>query len=117
MFALVSIVIAIGAEPLTRTRLRQSFATYVSPAPVFFCVLFLFASAASALVTGSDPHVVSNVGGKDAPVVVVMLDELPLGVLLTPDGRIHAQRFPGFAWLVPLSTWYPNTRTVAPWTN
>jgi hypothetical protein len=118
MYALVSIVIAVGAgTAYAHKDAAKTFATYVSPAPVLFCVLFLFASPVSALVTGSDPRAVSHVGGQDAPVVVVMLDELPLGVLLTPDGRIDAKRFPGFARLASLSTWYPKATTLAPWTN
>ena len=118
MFAVVSIAIAVGAgAAYARTNAAKTFATYVSPAPVLFCVLFLFVSPVSALVTGSEPRAVADVGGQDAPVVVVMLDELPLGMLLTPAGRIDAQRFPGFARLASLSTWYPNTSTVAPWTN
>jgi hypothetical protein len=118
MFALAGAAIAVGAgTAYARLAAVRTFATYLSPAPVLFCVLFLFTSPVSALVTGADPQAVSNVGGQDAPVMVVMLDELPLGVLLTPEGKIDAERFPGFARLASLSTWYPNATTLAPWTN
>jgi Sulfatase len=46
------------------------------------------------------------------PVVVVVLDEFPADALLGPDGRIDAERFPNFAELASISTWFPNGHTV-----
>ena len=46
------------------------------------------------------------------PVVVLVLDEFPADVLLRPDGRIDAARFPNFAALARISTWFPNGSTV-----
>ena len=45
----------------------------------------------------------------EAPVVVVVLDELPLVTLLDRDGGIDESLFPGFARLARMSTWYRNT--------
>ncbi|HEV2754929.1 MAG TPA: sulfatase-like hydrolase/transferase [Actinomycetota bacterium] len=45
----------------------------------------------------------------EAPVVLVVFDELPLATLLGRDGRIDARLFPGFAELQRRSTWYRNT--------
>src|ERR687897_263456 len=45
------------------------------------------------------------------PVVVVVFDELPTDDLLGPDGRIDAERFPNFAELASMSTWFPNGHT------
>ena len=45
------------------------------------------------------------------PVVVVVLDELPTDSLLGPGGRIDAERFPNFAELASMSTWFPNAHT------
>ncbi|MSO58930.1 MAG: hypothetical protein EXQ63_01215 [Ilumatobacteraceae bacterium] len=45
---------------------------------------------------------------EDISVVVVILDEAPLFPLLNADGNINALRFPGFAALADLSTWYRN---------
>ena len=59
----------------------------------------------------------AGVGGRDAPVVFLMLDEFPQGALLDTNGALDAKRFPGFARLVSVSTWYPGATTVAPWTN
>ena len=46
------------------------------------------------------------------PVVVVVFDEFPTDVLLGPDGRIDAERYPNFAELASMSTWFPNGHTI-----
>jgi hypothetical protein len=46
------------------------------------------------------------------PVIVVIFDEFPTDDLLRPDGKIDAQRFPNFARLAEMSTWFPNAYTV-----
>jgi hypothetical protein len=46
------------------------------------------------------------------PVVIVVFDEFPADALLRPDGRIDAERFPNFAALARISTWFPNAYTV-----
>ena len=46
------------------------------------------------------------------PVVVVVFDEFPTDDLLGPDGKIDAERFPNFAELASMSTWFPNGHTV-----
>ena len=46
------------------------------------------------------------------PVVIVVFDEFPTDDLLRPDGSIDAARFPNFAELASISTWFPNGYTV-----
>jgi Sulfatase len=46
------------------------------------------------------------------PVVVLVFDEFPADDLLGPDGQIDAERFPNFAQLASMSTWFPNGHTV-----
>src|ERR671917_1325499 len=46
------------------------------------------------------------------PVIVVVFDEFPTDSLLGPDGRIDAARYPNFARLASMSTWFPNGHTV-----
>ena len=46
------------------------------------------------------------------PVVFVVFDEFPADDLLRPDGSIDAERFPNFAELASISTWFPNGHTV-----
>lgn len=49
------------------------------------------------------------VGNKAVTVLQVIFDEFPLYPLLGSDGRINAERFPGFAELAKGSTWYRNS--------
>ena len=42
----------------------------------------------------------------------VVFDEFPADDLLRPDGSIDAERFPNFARLASISTWFPNATTV-----
>ena len=42
----------------------------------------------------------------------VVFDEFPADDLLRPDGTIDAERFPNFAELASISTWFPNANTV-----
>jgi hypothetical protein len=44
--------------------------------------------------------------------VLVVFDEFPADDLLRPDGSIDAERFPNFARLASISTWFPNATTV-----
>lgn len=48
---------------------------------------------------------------RPAPVVFVVLDELPLVSLLGRSGDIDAATYPGFARLARMSTWYRNATT------
>ena len=42
------------------------------------------------------------------PVVVLVLDEFPAATIMRPDGTINNDRFPGFAELASVSTWFRN---------
>lgn len=44
--------------------------------------------------------------------VFVVFDEFPADDLLRPGGSIDAERFPNFARLASISTWFPNATTV-----
>jgi hypothetical protein len=71
--------------------------------------------AAAALLTGC-----AGLGDEESaesaerrpPVVVVVFDEFPTDSLLRPDGRIDAERYPNFAELASISTWFPNGHTI-----
>ena len=51
------------------------------------------------------------------PVVLVVLDELPVTSLMSRDGRIDALRYPNFGQLARDATWYPNATSVHPFTS
>ncbi|MEU4371699.1 sulfatase-like hydrolase/transferase [Micromonospora chersina] len=86
--------------------------------PLVFVGLFVFASPASAVVLPKGHGGAAGVAGAGAhpPVVMIVLDELPLVSLLGPDGRIDATRYPHFAELADGSTWYRNATGVSGWT-
>ncbi len=86
--------------------------------PVIFVSLFLFASPASAVVLPRGHSGAAGVAGAGAhpPVVMIVLDELPLVSLLGPDGQIDATRYPHFAELAAGSTWYRDATGVSGWT-
>ena len=65
--------------------------------------IFLLLSDASPL--DDDPP-------RRAPVVLVILDEVPVQSLMGADGRVDARRFPNFARLAADATWYRNTASV-----
>ncbi len=91
---------------------------YLAFAPVLFVALFLFASrSADLLWEGEAGAEVGVTVGRPAPIVWVMLDEVPLASLVTVDGDIDEQRFPGFARLAATSTWYRDATAVSGGTN
>ena len=75
--------------------------------------LFVFASPASALVIAPDSVMQETSGvGNPVPIVVLVLDELPVQTLMDANGHIDASRYPGFASLLDDFTWYRNTATM-----
>lgn len=81
--------------------------------PALFAALFLFASPVAEVAFGSgvDPSGVR--ANRPAPVVMVVLDELPTASLLDDEGRLDGAAFPGFGALARDGTWYRNHTTVA----
>ena len=65
----------------------------------------------SSLSSSSAPRTGDATAGTS--VVWLVLDEAPLYALLKTDGTINAERFPGFAKLASVSTWYRNTLATA----
>ncbi|PZG14051.1 sulfatase, partial [Micromonospora craterilacus] len=86
--------------------------------PLVFVGLFLFVSPTAPVVLprGDGGAAGTATGNLHPPVVMLILDELPLVSLLGPDGRIDAARFPHFAELAAGSTWYRNATGVSGWT-
>jgi hypothetical protein len=55
----------------------------------------------------------ARVISRPLPVVILLFDEFPLGVLLDAGGGINRARYPGFAELATLSTWYRDATSAA----
>lgn len=97
-----------GLALLRRSRAWRSFARFLAPAGPVVLVLFL-----ASVPIGSPAATPSTAASRPAPVVMVVMDELPTTSLLAGDGRIDARRLPNFARLARDGTWYPNATTVA----
>lgn len=106
--------VAVGAAAVLvhrRWRPARLFLRYASPAPVFFLLIFLFASPVSGLVNPADVEVDQTGSGGSAPVVMIVLDELPT-LSLVAGGSIDRELFPNLARLGDQSTWYRDNTTV-----
>lgn len=90
---------------------------FASPLPALAVAMFVFASPVSDLAIASGPKPAVSVDvvstASERPIVMLVLDELPLSVLLDSHGEIDAERFPGFAELARDSVWFRNATTVA----
>lgn len=73
--------------------------------------LIVLALAATASSCAGDTNA-EPAHAERPPTIVLILDEFPLDDLLRPDGQIDAARFPNFAALARISTWFPNAHTV-----
>ena len=91
---------------------------YLAAAPFAFLALILFGSESASLVWADEARAEAGVTiGNPAPIVMVVLDELPTSSLMKPDGSIDEERFPNFARLAESSHWYRNATSVAPQTT
>ena len=75
--------------------------------------LFLFTAPIVNFTFAASSEVPKPKVGSRTPVVLIVLDELPLAGLLDSDGKIDARRFPNFAALQRQSDWFRNAVTVA----
>ena len=92
--------------------------------PIGLAVMIVFVISARGLIwvpeigaadieSSVDPEVVNGTERSDISVALLVFDELPLFALLGPDGTINEERFPGFAELAKVSTWYRNDVTTS----
>jgi hypothetical protein len=95
-----------GAEPV------RTFLRVLSPAPVVFLALFLFTNPISKLAFPDEAQARSIGGVTRAPIVVVLLDELPSDTLVDACGRCDAVRGLGFGEPARNATWFKNAYTV-----
>ena len=114
--ALAAALGAAAAFLYVRARPARALLSVVGAAPLLFLVLFLFFSPVSRLLDSPpEPRLANAPSG--APVVMVVLDELPTVSLMRGDGEIDAVRYPNFARLADDATWYRNATTVHEWTT
>ncbi|MGC4806285.1 sulfatase-like hydrolase/transferase [Micromonospora sp. DT233] len=109
---------AAGAAAHRRWRAPGRVLRVAAAGPLVFVALFVVLSPTSAVLLPRGPAGAAGVAepGGHPPVVLLVLDELPLVSLLGPDGRVDAARYPHFAELAAGSTWYRNATGVSGWT-
>jgi Sulfatase len=109
----LSLAIGAGVAALfARAEPVRSFLRVLSPAPIVFLCLFLFTDPISKVAFPDEAQARTIGGVSQAPIVVVLLDELPSNTLIGENDKIDAQRFPGFGELARTSTWFRNAYTV-----
>ena len=94
------------AEPV------RSFLNILSPARSCSCCCSCSAARSPSSRFPSEAKARTIGGVTQAPIVVVLLDELPSTTLMDADGRLDTRRFPGFAELAQNATWFRNAYTV-----
>jgi len=114
----VGVLVGLGAGllyakgPAFRLWLR-----YLSPAPIVFLLVFLLLSPVAELLRPAATSTAQPAGaaqsGEKAPIVIVLLDELPLRSLVDRQGHIDRRLYPNFTRLAADSTWYRNATGVA----
>lgn len=95
---------------VARARAFRLLLSYIALSSLAFLGVFFLGSRTSALLTGggSATYGPARIPALKAPLVVIILDEFPVGSIMTGEGEIDEVRFPGFAELGSTSTWYRN---------
>jgi hypothetical protein len=112
---LIVLAVAIGAAVAAlwaRAEPVRSFLNILSPVPLVFLLLFLFSGQISELAFPDEAKALSVGGVSRAPIVVVLLDELPSNTLVDENDRLDKKRYPGFGELAENATWFRNAYTV-----
>jgi hypothetical protein len=92
-----------------RWRPARVWFNYAALAPVAFVLIFLLVSPVSKLVLPIPAHTAGRVALADTvPVVILLLDELPLLSLLDDAGTINEELYPNLSRLAGESTWFRN---------
>lgn len=108
--------VALAAGAIARWPAVRLWLRYLAAFPVVLGLAFLFASPVTDIVLGRDAVTTAHgvTVGNPAPVVMIVLDELPLVSLLDAENHIDAAQFPNIARLAGDATWFRNESSVAP---
>lgn len=105
-----------GGLAYAKARVFRLWLRYLSPAPIVFLLVFLLVSPVTDLLRPAAATAApagTAQSAKKGPIVILLLDELPLRSLLDQKGHIDQRLYPNFAKLAAESTWYRNASTVA----
>jgi hypothetical protein len=107
----IAVALAVAALYAVADPVR-SFLRVLSPVPLIFLALFLFTDPISKLAFPDEAHARTIGGVNNAPIVVVLLDELPSNTLIGNHDQLDSKRYPGFGELARNATWFRNAYTV-----
>ena len=121
----LSVLIGVAVAALYAREPVRSFLRVLSPAPLIFLALFLFTDPISKVAFPDEAQARTIGGVSQAPIVVVLLDELPSNTLIgrttgstrsaSPASASWRATPPGFATPTP-STTPPSARSRRSWT-
>ncbi len=98
------------------TTLRELL-RFMAPVPIVFAAIFLSAESVRPLMARSENPALEAPRRAEAPIVFLLLDELPLYALLNQELEVDAELFPSFARLASDSIWLRNATAVHPLTT
>ena len=104
---------AAAAAAYVRLPPVRQFLRFGSAALPAFLALFLFASPVADLLWNEAQTADAADSGRARPIVMLVLDELPLASIVDTRGRLDAEAFPGFARLAEATTWYRDATAVS----
>jgi hypothetical protein len=91
---------------------RSNLALLVLSTPIFM-IMFLFNTVQSVTTpTTASSQSPTNIK-TDVPIVVLILDELPLASLLDTSGQLDTNLYPNFGRLAGVANWYPQATTIS----
>jgi len=97
----------------TQSEFVRSFCLILTVAAPVVIVFFLFSYPINAIGLPGAGGTPGQDTDSEIPVVVVVLDELPLAALLDEDQKIDKRFYPQLSALTETSTWYRNALSVA----
>ena len=114
--AVLVVVAAVAVVGLVRRgEVVKRALRYVAVLPAVVVAVFLFTDPVAEIVLAADGDADAAAAiARPAPIVMVVLDELPLTSLLDDAGTIDARQFPNLARLADDATLYRNHTSVAP---
>lgn len=116
-FAVAALCGGLAARAYAQRQAVRQLCSLLAVAAAAFPLVFLFSARMAPLVRPATAAAGARTPvANPVPVVMIVFDELALPALLDAAGQIDATRFPNFARLAQVSTWYRNATTVADYT-
>ena len=112
---LIVLSLAIGAAVAAlyaRAEPVRSFLSVLTPAPLVFLVLFLFARPCRSSRSRTRRSAHGRRRRAQAPMVMRAARRAPVEHAGRRDGEIDAERYPGFGELARSATWFQNAHTI-----